>query len=322
MKRILLGIGFLTLSICTFGQIQVVTGKSLKVSGPEMKPQTLAVIADPLENGIPYKKGPSPYDSRIELSQLDKNFEWENKILKNARSVGIIVEKEQLFRVSETHYQVISEVSLKQRYNLCDSEPFTTQPSLGIGTAFLIDSITMCTAAHVFERPLKHYVIVFDYNFNSDQLSMDKLLPTEQVYELKDFVKKNSLIEYDIQLFSLKKSVNVKPLNLAQNFDFTKKNFVYAIGHPLGIPKKVSLNARILENKPSQAFFYTSLDAFQGNSGSPVFDLQSHAVIGILVSGEIDFEELGGCLRSTLCKPPFCDGEKIIKIDILTELSR
>jgi len=57
---------------------------------------------------------------------------------------------------------------------------------------------------------------------------------------------------------------------------------VYMIGHPSGLPQKVAVNASV-RSLEGAAYFYTSLDAFQGNSGSPVFDRNTGEVIGILV---------------------------------------
>lgn len=82
----------------------------------------------------------------------------------------------------------------------------------------------------------------------------------------------------------------------------------------MGLPMKVALNASMQGNTNPQ-FFYTSLDAFQGNSGSPVFQLDTHKVVGILVSGEIDYKWNGSCNASTLCRIPYCNGEKAIRIE-------
>jgi V8-like Glu-specific endopeptidase len=60
------------------------------------------------------------------------------------------------------------------------------------------------------------------------------------------------------------------------------------IGHPSGLPQKVSDDGQILNNK-EEDFFVTNLDTFGGNSGSPVVDLNSGMIEGILVRGEEDY---------------------------------
>jgi hypothetical protein len=56
------------------------------------------------------------------------------------------------------------------------------------------------------------------------------------------------------------------------------------IGHPFGLPAKLSRKARTLINNPLRGSFLTSLDAFDGNSGSPVFNANNE-VVGILIGG-------------------------------------
>lgn len=66
---------------------------------------------------------------------------------------------------------------------------------------------------------------------------------------------------------------------------------VYALGHPLGLPLKLSAGARILSVEGGT--FRADLDTYTGSSGGPVFDADTHALLGIVVEGqpgEGDFE--------------------------------
>lgn len=66
---------------------------------------------------------------------------------------------------------------------------------------------------------------------------------------------------------------------------------VYALGHPLGLPLKLSAGARILSVEDGT--FRADLDTYTGSSGGPVFDADTHALVGIVVEGqpgEGDFE--------------------------------
>jgi len=56
------------------------------------------------------------------------------------------------------------------------------------------------------------------------------------------------------------------------------------IGYPLGTPMKLAKNARVIFNNEEAQSFITNLDAFEGNSGSPVFN-EKNEVSGILVNG-------------------------------------
>lgn len=57
------------------------------------------------EDGEKRLFGPSQYDSRIELLKL-KNEEWEQKILQNAESTGMLVEREKLTQISKDFYEL------------------------------------------------------------------------------------------------------------------------------------------------------------------------------------------------------------------------
>lgn len=57
----------------------------------------------------------------------------------------------------------------------------------------------------------------------------------------------------------------------------------YVLGHPLGLPAKLTERGTILG--VDGATFRIDVDTYTGNSGSPVFDADSHALIGIVVEG-------------------------------------
>ncbi len=61
------------------------------------------------------------------------------------------------------------------------------------------------------------------------------------------------------------------------------------IGYPSGLPMKFDLNGEVLREEPNLALFDAKIDAFGGNSGSPIIDLTTREVIGVLVSGQADF---------------------------------
>lgn len=61
---------------------------------------------------------------------------------------------------------------------------------------------------------------------------------------------------------------------------------VYTLGHPCGLPLKLADRARVLA--VDGASFRSDLDTFTGNSGSPVFDAASHALVGLVLEGQKD----------------------------------
>ena len=57
----------------------------------------------------------------------------------------------------------------------------------------------------------------------------------------------------------------------------------YVLGHPLGLPAKLTEGGRVLG--VDGATFRIDVDTYTGSSGSPVFDADSHALIGIVIEG-------------------------------------
>jgi hypothetical protein len=57
----------------------------------------------------------------------------------------------------------------------------------------------------------------------------------------------------------------------------------YVLGHPLGLPAKLTEGGAVLG--VDRTTFRLDVDTYTGNSGSPVFDADSHALIGLVIEG-------------------------------------
>ena len=69
--------------------------------------------------------------------------------------------------------------------------------------------------------------------------------------------------------------------------------------------------------------FVTNLDSFEGNSGSPVINILTNEVIGILVAGskDLDFDKVEQCFRYHVCTTSTCNGEIVSSIEnVLTHI--
>jgi len=256
--------------------------------------------------------GPSQFDSRIELRLLDPTIDQEWLILQRSKSVGIVLEKRLLHRLTDSIYQIDISTTLGDLYRLCSKEPFQEQPAVGAGTAFVIDTTEMVTARHVLTKSLANYAIVFGFELSTTSGLVETVIHARDIYFPQSILKSYS--NYDVVRLSVDRPINRPKLLWKNSAELSVDSDVYMIGHPTGLPKKVAINAGISENGHPQ-YFYTTLDSFQGNSGSPVFDFRTHKVIGILVSGELDYFYNGSCYESTLCTIPYCKGEKVIRIE-------
>jgi S1-C subfamily serine protease len=296
----------------------VITVKSVIISKDNEGATAKGLSIDPSEDGDYAKNskrlnGPSQYDSRIELFQLDPNIYWQFVIFQKSESIGMIVEKEKLNQVSKTIYKIDTSQTLGSAYNLCATEAFYKQPIVGSGTAFIYSENSMITAKHVFERPITDYVVIFGYRIIQSDGMVEDYFDAENVYYPKKVL--HQVDELDVVEFAVDRKLDRPVLEWEDSSQLSKKNSeIYMLGHPSGLPLKVALNASI-QDRSNPLYYYTSLDSFQGNSGSPVFNFYTNKVIGILVAGEIDYQYNGNCYYSPKCKIPYCKGEKVIRIE-------
>lgn len=176
----------------------------------------------------------------------------------------------------------------------CPSVRFVKQKSLAYAcTGFLVAPDLIMTAGHCMvntgesrnETDLycKAYSWLFDFDetLDTENVSASNHYTCKRVvYAVKD--EKAPFRDY--ALVQLNRPVRGRtPLKLS-TAAVTASDTFSMIGHPFGLPSKLSRNARLLVNKPSRQSFLTSLDAFEGNSGSPVFNAKNE-VVGILVGG-------------------------------------
>lgn len=261
--------------------------------------------------------GPSQFDSRIETRQLVPGIKWQSEILRNVVSVGIVVERNKLHAVTDSIFQLDIGNTLGTRYNLCPGEAFRDQPVVGLGTAFIIGDQVMVTAGHVFSGPIENYVIIFDFELSNKAGGYNPLVGIDRIYYPSRVL--NDIEDLDLKVFSVSRKLERPALKISSALNLKIDEDVYMIGYPYGLPQKIALNAGIIKNNHPN-YFYTSLDAFQGNSGSPVFSLSTNEVIGVLVSGEVDYKSNGTCNVANQCAAPYCDGEKVMKITSLMRM--
>jgi hypothetical protein len=139
--------------------------------------------------------------------------------------------------------------------------------------------------------------------------------PADQVYFCAGFV--GSYYPDDIAdwgLIRLDRAVpDHEPLPIRRTGKVADGQTLFMIGHPLGLPAKHAPGGYVRESDAAD-YFITNLDASGGNSGSAVFDAESHVVEGILVAGDpVDLVYRGNCLVSSVCADDECMGEEVIR---------
>ena len=188
--------------------------------------------------------------------------------------------------------------------SLCTDEPFWCQPSVVerrgeyVGaygySGYLLSRRHVLTCWHGWEQ-FSHQpqVAIFGYCARAD-CDNPTTLSEQAVYSLKLYPRSmapgdssGQLCPGDWVVLELQRAVDHMivgdpPVVAAA----PQGRAVYTLGYPCGLPLKLADGATILSS--GAAGFRSDLDTYTGNSGSPVFDAASHALIGIVVEAQKD----------------------------------
>lgn len=190
-------------------------------------------------------------------------------------------------------------------YNaLCHTEPFWEQPAVlerraesygAFGySGYLLTPHAILTCWHGWEHlSYEPQFAVFDYAVapGGDDPT---LLPRDRVLAVAPYPVAGpeshdgaAHCEGDWVVLGLQQAVThlgaVRPPELR---DARRRRGVYALGHPRGLPLKLVENGTVLA--VTGCTFRTDLDTYVGNSGSPVFDARTHALVGVVTDGQKD----------------------------------
>ena len=113
--------------------------------------------------------------------------------------------------------------------------------------------------------------------------------PEGTMEEIWNFILDNlNIVEPDYALIKLDRKVTDRnPLPVERTAKLNEGEKIFTIGHPTGLPVKITGGATIRNNSPEN-FYLSDLDGFAGNSGSAVFSNKTGRIIGILVRGAMD----------------------------------
>ncbi|MGZ3634056.1 MAG: trypsin-like serine peptidase [Parachlamydiaceae bacterium] len=242
-------------------------------------------------------------DHRKNLFELNINPE----IKRQAESVGCLIEVKHLQTAnSEREYITLNQThSLKDRIaqqrNFDDS--FQDEPSLGTGTAFFVggpNNNLVLTAGHCvckektsiedpeFKEKMR---LVFGFTMQSKgncNLNIQK----NKVCKIKKVVDFSKNAMGDWALLELEEPLtHIHPLKMDFKNLVSEQQNIYMLGHPCGLPLKLTECGSVqVAGDGENRGFQAKIDAFAGNSGSPIFDKETKKVIGILIEGNEDYD--------------------------------
>lgn len=211
--------------------------------------------------------------------------------------------------------------SFGTEFNLCKSEPFYDQPSAAMCSASLVGEDLIATAGHCIEEyTCQNNSFVFTYRMQDSKVAPLQFA-ADEVYGCKEIVAREKTGNQDYALVRVDRKVRGHRILTMAKGDVSVGDDVYVIGHPSGLPTKVSGGAQVRSLKTG--YFMANLDTYGGNSGSAVFSSKTNEIVGILVRGETDFTWGKGaessCMVSNRCANDGCRGEDITNISYIVK---
>jgi len=230
-------------------------------------------------------------DNRMEYSQAPAQLQTL------ADSTFGMIKKSQLVKNANLDTVLLTKQTLSNTMRVCPDEKFARQPLAPICSGFLVADDILVTAGHCYEQGwqaspemvCEDFSWVQGYKVESNGTVNNKI-SQNRIYNCAKVIQ-SQLTEDGLDFAVIKldrKVVGVKPLKFRKEGKVPSNANLVVIGHPSGLPLKITNNGQILDNQDTYTFA-TNLDTFQGNSGSVVIDLNSGLVEGILVRGKTDY---------------------------------
>jgi trypsin-like peptidase len=202
-------------------------------------------------------------------------------------------------------------------FNLCPGERFRDQPTGAFCSGFLVAPDVIATAGHcVGPGGAVTASIRFVFGFRMrNATTAETVIQNGEIYRAVKIIGRQNVADGpDWALVRIDRPVtNHRVARIRRAGKIGNAQAVHGIGHPKGLPTKFAGGAVVRDNQP-EAFFAANLDTYMGNSGSPVFNSDTHEVEGILVRGDIDFVQQGNCQVSLVCPTTGCRGEDCTRI--------
>jgi hypothetical protein len=238
-------------------------------------------------------------------------YELSGEDLEDADSVVALFHVSQVYDLWDGTSALLT-VHYGEDCDLCPSERFREQPSGAFCSGVLVAPDVIATAGHcIKDENIADIRFVFGYRM-LDADTPDLVVSNTDVYSVAEVIA-SQLDDYtasDWALIRLDRIVeNHRIARIRQSGTISDGQAVHIIGHPMGLPAKFAGNASVRDNR-YRAVFVANLDAFPGNSGSPVFNSTTHEVEGILVGGEGgELVKQGECYVSRVCPDDGCSGK-------------
>lgn len=174
----------------------------------------------------------------------------------------------------------------------------------------------LVTAGHCVtnQSQCENFSWIFDYTNDVTAISVDNVYKCSAIID-RELTQGGN----DFAVLRLDRPVVGRtPLEYRQEGAPVVSTTLAVIGHPSGLPLKIDAGG-FIRNISNVNYIEAELDTFGGNSGSPVFNLDTGEVEGILVRGETDYERdfANSCNIPKVCATGTCMGEHVQRITLV-----
>jgi V8-like Glu-specific endopeptidase len=189
---------------------------------------------------------------------------------------------------------------------------FGSNPLASFCSGVLVAPDVIATAGHciTWKVAVQDIRFVFGYRMR-DAVTPELIISNRDIYQAAEVIawKEDDTTGADWALIRLDRTVvNHRVARIRESGMISDGQPVHVIGHPKGLPAKFAGGASVRDNRYCAAFV-ANLDAYPGNSGSPVFNSITHEVEGILFGGEGgELVRQGECYVSRVCQDDGCAG--------------
>jgi Trypsin-like peptidase domain len=243
-------------------------------------------------------------------------YELSGEDLEDADSVVALFPDYQVLDMGQGKAALLT-VNYGEACNLCPSERFREQPIGSFCSGVLVAPDVVATAGHcIFDEKtstledITALRFVFGYHMR-DAATPELIISNSDIYAGAEVIawQVDGYTGSDWALIRLDRIVeNHRIARIRQSGTISNGQAVHIIGHPKGLPAKFAGGAYVRDNS-YRAVFGSNLDAYPGNSGSPVFNSTTHEVEGILAGGEGgELVKQGECFVSRVCPDAGCSG--------------
>ena len=250
-------------------------------------------------------------DDRLDYTEIT-----DSELQSLAHSTVALIENHNM-----VYDQVFDQYVLKNpdtSLKLCTNEKFRKQPTWAFCSGSLVAPDVILTAGHCIEdkKTCKETNFVFDYTYMNSKKQLNSF-PAANVYKCSDIIYSvNEKKGADFALIRLDRAVTDRRVLELSSVDAIMNDDLLMIGHPAGYPTKFTMNVKV-RDQANQNFLVVSADSYVGNSGSSVFDVKTHKIIGVLDRGEQDYTLQNSCFASKVCSENECRGEDVTRASVI-----